>query len=61
MRKDYELMTQEYNAALMDKFYLVRAGVNQYVWFRNYESARDYLLSPWVDARFSREVVTPAK
>ena len=61
MRKQFELITQKYNPALMAKFYLVHAGISQYVWFRDYESARDYLFSPWVDARLSREVITPAK
>jgi hypothetical protein len=60
MNKLFNCMTEQYSPALMSKFYLIRAGVNQYVWFDSYESAHKYLLSEWVDSRFANEIATPA-
>jgi len=58
MRKDFTLITENYSPVLMSKFYLVHAGINQYVWFDDYDSAFNYLLSPWIDSRFAKEVIT---
>jgi hypothetical protein len=53
--------TYEYSPALMSKYYLVHAGINNYAWFDTYDQAHAYLLSKWVDRRIATEVFTPAK
>ena len=59
MKKEFEFITEDYRPNLMNKYYLVHSGIKQFVWFMDYESAFNYLLSPWVDSRFAREVITP--
>jgi len=59
MKKEFEFITEDYRPSLMNEYYLVHSGIKQYVWFRDYESAFNYLSSPWFDSRFSREVITP--
>ena len=53
--------TSKFDSNLMDKYYLVRAGVNQYVWFANYREALSFMLSGNIDQRFSQEISSPAK
>jgi hypothetical protein len=53
-------ITYEYSPALMSKYYLVHAGINNYAWFDNYQEALSFMLSGNIDPRFSQEISSPA-
>ena len=53
------LRTENYSSTMMQKYYLVHAYINEYVWFDNSDDAHEFLFSNWVDDRFAREVITP--
>lgn len=53
-------ITSEYDPNMMDKYYLIRAGISQYVWFDNYREALSFMLSGNIDPRFEQKVVSPA-
>jgi len=51
--------TSDYYSSFMNKYYLVRASMNEYVWFDYSEDAHDFLHSKWVDNRFATQVIAP--
>ena len=55
------VITAKFSPEYMEKYYLVRADINCYAWFKSYSKAHDFLMGKWVDRRIAREVYTPTK
>lgn len=55
------ITTYQYNSVLMEKYYLVHAYINNYVWFDTYDQAYEFLFSKWIDRRFANDVICPVK
>lgn len=53
--------TEQYSPVLMEQYYLVHAGINDYVWFDTFDQAIDFLHSLWVDSRITTQVQIPVK
>lgn len=51
--------TKKYSPVLMEQYYLVHAGINDYVWFDTFDQAIDFLHSKWVDSRIATQVQIP--